>query len=1420
MSIAGTGAAEGDVLQLRNGGGGILGQVTLNAAHLTAQQVVITPPLAAGSTYDLNALLIDRAGNVSPASTSHAVTVDTSLATVTTVALTSATGAQNNFLNVNDTVTATVTFDKIVHVDTNGGTPTLALNIGGTVVQAQYVEGSGTRNLRFRTAIAVDRADADGIAIGENAIVLNGATIRNNTGEDAVLAHVAVGANGSYRVDTTAPGAPTIAAVFDDVGLVTAEVVNGGSTDDAQPVLRVSLAGAGAAVGDTLRVFSGTAMLGSPVTLTQADIDAGYRDVETPVLSDGATYSLKVQLTDLAGNLGADSTSFTLSVDTTTASLAPGAIALTAATGALDSRLNAGDTLTATATFDDAVFVTGAPTLALNIGGTIVQATYVEGSGTKSLRFRTTITSGRNDADGVAIDANPISLNGGTIRTAAGEDAALSYAGGTAANPNYLVDTVAPGAPVVVSVNDAFGATQGSVANGGYTDDPRPQVRVEFAPSAGAAEGDVLRLRNGSVVLTEAVLTAADIAAGFRVIQTPTLTNGTTYNLNALLTDRAGNVGAPSANFTVTSDSTVAGVSSVALSSATNAQNGRLNLGDTVTARVNFNEAVFVVVGASAPTLKLTIGGTLVDAVYTGGTGTAALSFAYTIAAGLNDGDGISIGADALLPNGGTIRNQAGGDALLTHNAVADNASFRVDTAVPTAPTITVRDDVGPVTGSVSSGSRTDDLQPAVRVTTTGTGAEAGDVLRLRNFGNDFGTLVTLTEDDIAAGFRDVLTPVLSDATTYDFTVLIIDQAGNVGASSPSRSVTTDATAALVSTLGLTSSTGAQNSRLNAGDTVTATVTFNETVTVTGSPVLKMRIGDDLVDAAFQSLTGGTAMTFQYTVQAGQTAALGIAFDADPIQLNGGAIRNLAGSDAVLSRAALAGNTSYLVDAVAPTVQITDDEPGTGNIDGGSITYTFTFSEAVTGFDNNDVVVTGGTKGSFAGSGAVYTLVVTPTPGLQGDITVNVAAGAAFDLAGNASTAAAPSVQAVDMQAPTITLSGVDISADTGSSASDFITSTQAQTITATLSAALAAGDVLLGSLDAGATWTDITARASGTALAWTGATLLSGSGRGIVFKVRDAQGNEGALTGSQAYTLDATAPTVVITDDEPATTADVTGGDIVYTFTFSEAVSGFSAADVNLAGGAKGTFTAVSTTVYTLVVTPTANVQGNVTVSVDTGAASDAAGNASVAAAASPQAVDMRTSPFQGTPGNDNLEGTPNAEVIAGGAGDDYFDGNGGADVMYGGTGNDRFLLDANQITSLSGPGAAGRIDGGAGLDTLEVWGSGVALDFTNIDAGVVRDIEKIHLGNAGGPLKITADDVLGLAGMTWNVDGNPSTVDALGQVMVTGDGTHQVQLADTGWAQTGTYSESGTTYQVWTDEAQKAQLLVGPGVSVSVLP
>jgi len=104
-------------------------------------------------------------------------------------------------------------------------------------------------------------------------------------------------------------------------------------------------------------------------------------------------------------------------------------------------------------------------------------------------------------------------------------------------------------------------------------------------------------------------------------------------------------------------------------------------------------------------------------------------------------------------------------------------------------------------------------------------------------------------------------------------------------------------------------------------------------------------------------------------------------------------------------------------------VVITDDEAGLGNVAGGGITYTFTFSEAVMGFTAADVVVVNGAKGVFSAvSGSVYTLVVTPAAGFEGNVTVDVAAGGATDAAGNPNPAATQSVQAVDMLAPSVVI--------------------------------------------------------------------------------------------------------------------------------------------------------------------------------------------------------------------------------------------------------------------------------------------------------------------------------------------------------------------------------------------------------------
>jgi Bacterial Ig-like domain len=94
-------------------------------------------------------------------------------------------------------------------------------------------------------------------------------------------------------------------------------------------------------------------------------------------------------------------------------------------------------------------------------------------------------------------------------------------------------------------------------------------------------------------------------------------------------------------------------------------------------------------------------------------------------------------------------------------------------------------------------------------------------------------------------------------------------------------------------------------------------------------------------------------------------------------------------------------------DTTAPTVTIaTNVSAPTAT---GPVTFTFVFSEDVgVSFDGTDITVEGGTAGAFTRvDGAQATLVVTPTPGVPGTMTVSVAAGRFTDIAGNANAAAA-----------------------------------------------------------------------------------------------------------------------------------------------------------------------------------------------------------------------------------------------------------------------------------------------------------------------------------------------------------------------------------------------------------------------------
>ena len=97
---------------------------------------------------------------------------------------------------------------------------------------------------------------------------------------------------------------------------------------------------------------------------------------------------------------------------------------------------------------------------------------------------------------------------------------------------------------------------------------------------------------------------------------------------------------------------------------------------------------------------------------------------------------------------------------------------------------------------------------------------------------------------------------------------------------------------------------------------------------------------------------------------------------------------------------------SGTTDTESPTLTVTPDG---GVTNASPITFTFQFSEDVTGFDASDVSVTNGTAGTFSAvDGDTYTLLVTPTA--NGTVTASVTANVAQDAATNGSTAGSGSV--------------------------------------------------------------------------------------------------------------------------------------------------------------------------------------------------------------------------------------------------------------------------------------------------------------------------------------------------------------------------------------------------------------------------
>ena len=179
-------------------------------------------------------------------------------------------------------------------------------------------------------------------------------------------------------------------------------------------------------------------------------------------------------------------------------------VAITSDTGDDDSSFDddgvygIDDSIEVTVTFSENVSVTGAPRLELDIGGSAKAAAY-ESVTTTNVVFSYTVAEGVSDDDGVAISADKLTLNGGSIKDAADNAADLSHDALTA-QEDHQVDGVRPTISSVAFVSSTGGsdgvytAGEALLTSALFSEDVvatgTPQLELDFEGTAKLADFD------------------------------------------------------------------------------------------------------------------------------------------------------------------------------------------------------------------------------------------------------------------------------------------------------------------------------------------------------------------------------------------------------------------------------------------------------------------------------------------------------------------------------------------------------------------------------------------------------------------------------------------------------------------------------------------------------------------------------------------------------------------------------------------------------------------------------------------------------------------------------------------------------------------------------------------------------------------
>ena len=809
-----------------------------------------------------------------------------------------------------------------------------------------------------------------------------------------------------------------------------------------------------------------------------------------------------------------------------------------------------------------------------------------------------------------------------------GNGAASNFAGSGAA---YTADiTPAADGPVTVDIaagvaSDAAGnantaATQFSITNDGtapgvaiatISSDPVSgvfSITVTFDEAVtGFVLGD-LSVANGAASnfnATSATVYTADI--------TPAADGTVTVDIAAgVANDTAGNANTAATQFSITNDITAPGVSIATTASApvsvsfvvsftfTEAVTGFVTSDIVVTNGVannltgsgqNYTAEIFT--DATGPVTVDVPANVAADGAGNGNTAATQLSIdadrtAPTVAISTAASDPVSgpfiaivtfseavTGLDAsdFTVLGGSVANLSGsganytievtpaGDGTVTIDLTAGSAFDAANIGNADAPTFTIESDGTPPGVSITTGSA-DPVSGLFSITVTFDEAVTGFALGDLSVANGAASNFNATS---ATVYTADITPAADGAVTVDIAAGVAsDAAGNGNTAATQFSITNDAMAP-----GVSITTGAAP---RVSGVFSITVTFDEAVT--GFAL------DDMIvfNGVASNLAGsGAVYTADITPAADGTIT---------VDILGGAAQDAAGNFNTQSN-----QLDIESDSTSPTVTISTVESDPVS---GAFSITVAFNESVTGLELSDLTVGNGVASNLAGSGTAYTADITPTA--SGPVTVDLAAGAANDLAGNPNLAAPQFTILNDSDAPSVAISTASADPVSGPFS---ITLTFSESVTGVDLSDLLVGNGAASNLaGSGAVYTaDITPAADGPVTVDV-----------VAFGASDAAGNGNTASTQFSITNDGTPPGVAIA----TASSDPVSGVFSITVTFDEAVTGFVLGDLSVANGAAGNFAGSGDT-YTADITPVAD--GTVTVDIAAGVATDSAGNANTAA-------------------------------------------------------------------------------------------------------------------------------------------------------------------------------------------------------------